>query len=232
MKSGRALPAGSVNMPERILLLGASGLIGRELLRELCKRDAFLLVPARSVHELQSFVDTLHAQASVSVISYEKLWATKSEVDTCFCTLGTTQKVAGKAGLKSVDLDLVVRGCQWAVDNGAQLLSVVSAIGANPRSPFYYNRIKGSMELNLQTLNCSSLHLWRPSILRGSRPEAQPTRPLEQLSGVLLSSPLWRNYQALPARSVARAMLKAARLERHRESVFTAGDIRRLAHDD
>ncbi len=229
MKSGLALPAGLAEMRPSVLLLGASGLIGRELLRELCKKDIVILMAARSATDLQSFVDTLQPKASVSVISFEQLWTSKLAVDMCFCALGTTQKVSGKAGLKSVDLDLVVRSCQWAANNGAQLLSVVSALGASVRSAFYYSRIKGQMELGLRKIGSNGLHIWRPSVLKGIRPHNQPARRAEQVSGWVLNSPCWGDYQALPACSVARAMLRAAEESPTTgEQVFTARDIRRL----
>lgn len=89
---------------------------------------------------------------------------------------------------------------------GAQHMLVVSAMGANAHSPFFYNRVKGEMEEALIAQNWPRLTIARPSMLFGDR----TTRRVNET----LFAPLFRllpgNWKSIDARDVARAMLAEA----------------------
>ncbi len=89
---------------------------------------------------------------------------------------------------------------------GAQHMVVVSAMGANAHSPFFYNRVKGEMEEALIAQNWPRLTIARPSMLLGDR----TTRRVNET----LFAPLFRllpgNWKSIDARDVARAMLAEA----------------------
>lgn len=93
-------------------------------------------------------------------------------VDAVICCLGTTIKaVKGDAqAFIHVDHDLVVALGEWASGKGVRFC-VVSALGADERSLFFYNRVKGRMEQALRKLDFAALHIFRPSILDGPRTE-------------------------------------------------------------
>ena len=200
-------------MPEmntrRLLLTGGTGLIGRALLDNLLLMDwaGHILLSVRQPQQWCSAYPQLAADERLQVLTYDELFASQQAVDLMFCALGTTQAKAGKAGLRQVDYQLVVDCAAWAKQQGAELVSVVSALGANSRSPFFYNRVKGDMEQALEQLGFPSLHLWQPSVLIGERAEY---RLAEHLSGWILRLPLLGNVQALPGERIARAMVAAA----------------------
>lgn len=164
--------------------------------------------------------------SAVTITSFASLAKQPLMIDACFCTLGTTRKVAGAEGLKAVDYEFVVKWCSWAVEHGAQLISVVSSIGADAESPFLYTRLKGQMEDALSDMNVDRLHIWRPSVLRGKRPASQPVRIPEALSGWLLAGRYAGQYQSLPATKVAAAMVEASRDADSGKRVFGVADIR------
>jgi uncharacterized protein YbjT (DUF2867 family) len=60
---------------------------------------------------------------------------------------------------------------------GAQHMLVVSAMGANAHSPFFYNRVKGEMEEALIAQQWPRLTIARPSMLVGEREKSGPARP-------------------------------------------------------
>jgi uncharacterized protein YbjT (DUF2867 family) len=60
---------------------------------------------------------------------------------------------------------------------GAQHMLVVSAMGANAHSPFFYNRVKGEMEEALIAQQWPRLTIARPSMLIGEREKQRPARP-------------------------------------------------------
>ena len=194
-------------MNKSVLLVGGSGLIGSFLLKDLLKQDMQVLMPLRNVAAWQQQHPTLAANSNLTLVSYDQLWALHTPLDAYFCALGTTRAKAGKEGLKKVDHDLVIDCAKFALENGAKLASVVSALGASSKSLFFYNRIKGQMEESLQALSFERTHIWRPSLLIGERPEK---RFLEELAGKFLHLSFWGNSQALPGQTVAKAMLQAA----------------------
>lgn len=194
-------------MNKSVLLVGGSGLIGSFLLKDLLKQDMQVLMPLRNVAAWQQQHPTLAANSNLTLVSYDQLWALQTPLDAYFCALGTTRAKAGKEGLKKVDHDLVIDCAKFALENGAKLASVVSALGASSKSLFFYNKIKGQMQKSLQALNFERTHIWQPSVLIGERPES---RYLEELAGKFMRLSFLGNSQALPGQTVAKAMLQAA----------------------
>ncbi len=187
------------------VIVGVTGLIGSHLLGCLLQSNSYRKVVAIA-----------RSSASGSVKEYiesgKLIWQSFSDpmpnqVDHFFCALGTTQKVAGKAGLAAVDRDLVVKTASAAISKGASLCSIVSATGANARSIFFYNRIKGEMETVVSQSGARCVQFWQPSVLLGERSEE---RFAEKIAGCILRSPLPKNIQARDGAAVASAMAVAA----------------------
>ncbi|SIS70063.1 NAD dependent epimerase/dehydratase family protein [Thalassolituus maritimus] len=187
------------------VIVGVTGLIGSHLLDRILQSNRYRRVVAiarsSAPDSVRKYID-----------SGQLIWQSFSEsmpdhVDHFFCALGTTQKVAGKAGLAAVDRDLVVETASVAIANGASLCSVVSATGADARSIFFYNRIKGEMEAEVSELGSRCVQFWQPSVLLGERSE---DRFAEKIAGCILRSPLPKNIQARDGAAVASAMVVAA----------------------
>ncbi len=191
-----------------VLVAGATGLVGREILLNLLADKAVAAVhcvgrrpPAEK-----------HAKLTAHVVDFGALPALPM-VDECFIALGTTIKVAGsQAAFQAIDLDAVVAMAHAARACGATKLGVVSAMGANTGSAVFYNRIKGEMELALTRMGFKCLVIARPSLIDGDRAALrQPGRASEGVGLWLARSlrPLLpANYRAIPARDVAHALVR------------------------
>ncbi|UOQ74237.1 oxidoreductase [Hymenobacter cellulosilyticus] len=134
--------------------------------------------------------------------------------DDVFCCLGTTMRQAGsKEAFYKVDYLYVVKLAALTAANFAAQFMVISAMGADAGSRFYYNKVKGEMEQAVRQAPFRAIHIFRPSLLLGERTEK---RAGEQVGAVLLRvlNPLLlgplRRYRAVPGAAVARAMLRAA----------------------
>ncbi|QXC40015.1 NAD(P)H-binding protein [Aeromonas jandaei] len=191
----------------RILIAGASGLIGRELIKQLPAEHELTLLcrkPGKEAHHwLPVDFDDL---ASVSL---------PRPVDIAFCALGTTRKEAGSAeAFRRVDLDYVITFAELARRHGCQRLVVVSSMGASARSPALYPRTKGEMEQALLAQSWPRLAIVRPAMLLGDR---QPPRRSEQIFQTIY--PLFRpllvgklaRWRAIEASQVAHAMITLSR---------------------
>ena len=194
------------------LLLGATGLVGSRCLDLLLADERYrrVRVVARRRPGLR------HARLDFHQLDFEELEARPAlfRVDDVYCCLGTTIAKAGsEAAFRRVDLDYPVRAAELALEAGADQFLVVSALGADPGSRLFYNRVKGEMEVAVKRLPFRAVWILRPSLLLGERAER---RPGERIATLLLRplAPLMRGrlrrYRPIEARDVAAAMLALA----------------------
>lgn len=176
------------------LVLGGSGLVGSELVRQLRADPSFTSVTTLGRAELVAPLPP------------------STRCDVVFCCLGTTIKVAGsQEAFREVDHHLPIRIARAALANGAQHFIVVSAMGADASSRIFYNRVKGDMEAELRSLGYPHVTIIHPSLLLGERKE---TRWGERIGSILMRafSPLIpKKWQAVHVAHVARAMVEAAK---------------------
>ena len=194
-----------------VLVAGATGLVGRDIVSALLAARTVETVHCVGRRPLSLKHPKLHGQ----VVDFAALPALP-KVDECYIALGTTIKLAGsQAAFRAVDLDAVVVVARAAQAAGAKKVGVVSAMGADPRSRVFYNRIKGEMELALTQLGFESLVIARPSLLDGDRAAlGQPERGGEGLGLMLarrLRPLLPANYRAIRAKDVAHALIRAVK---------------------
>ena len=199
----------ATNHARAVLVAGATGLVGQEIVAALL--DPSKLGVVYCVGDRPLVIK--HPKLSSHVVDFTAL-PTLPNVDECYIALGTTIKVAGsQAAFRAIDRDAVVAVSKAAQLAGATKVGVVSAMGANPRSRVFYNRIKGEMELALVGMGLTSLVIARPSLLDGNRKAlGQPERGGEGLGLFLIRRlqpfiPL--NYRAILAKDVAQALIRA-----------------------
>ncbi len=210
----------------RVLITGATGLVGGHLLHMLAQdpRVEAITAPTRRPLEPVTGVFNPHdPQLS------DALAQVTTPVDTVFCCLGTTRREAGsKEAFIHADFTLVVDTALTGLRLGAKHMLVVSSMGANAHSPFFYNRVKGEMENALVEQEWVHLTIARPSMLLGDRDKPRFNESLFAPVFKLLPG----NWKSIDARDVARAMFKTAftpspaRLE-----ILTSSQLRRLADD-
>ncbi len=206
-----------------VLLVGATGLVGQELLKLLLDDDniGHIYAPTRTPLPAHSKIVN-PVGADLRILLDELV----EPVDTVFCCLGSTLREAGsKNQFHYVDYILPLYTGLAGLRLHAQQYVVVSALGANERSPFFYNRIKGEMEQALQAQQWKSLTIARPSMLLGKR---ATSRIFETLAAPLFFL-LPGKWRAIKAKSVARAMLKCASTPQATQSrIVESNELRRL----
>jgi len=213
-------------MPERrrALLVGATGLVGSILLERLLDETLYNSVTVWARRPLALRGPGL----KVETFDFEGLASHKVEADHVFCCLGTTMKQArSQQAFRRVDHDYPVALAQAAAKGGARRLLVVSALGANPASRVFYNRVKGEMEADVAAAGVPRTIFFRPSLLIGPRDEVRLGERIGQIAGRVLG-PLLGKYRPIEAELVAAAMVNAA-LKRLRSGVIESEQIRKLA---
>jgi len=197
-------------LPRSVLIAGASGLVGREILQGLLADDSVAAVHSLGRRDLP----LQHPKLTQHRVDFSKALPALPRVGEAFVALGTTIKVAGsQQAFRAVDFDAVLAVAKAAKAAGATRLGVVSAMGADPRSKIFYNRVKGEMEAALSALGFDTLVIARPSFLVGDREAlGQAARAGEKLAlnvSKWLAPLIPDNLKAIDAAAVARSMLKA-----------------------
>lgn len=196
-------------------VLGGTGLVGSELLELLLGDPRYERVVAIGRRKLKR----RHPKLSSEKIDFERMqdFAHLFRADDVFCSLGTTLAAAGSAdGFRRVDHDYVVEAARLAAEQQAEQFLLVSALGADPSSRVFYNRVKGEAETAVKHCPFRALWILRPSLLRGDRAEVRMGEKLADLASRPLSfmfvGPL-RRYRPVEARDVATALVKLAAAE-------------------
>jgi uncharacterized protein YbjT (DUF2867 family) len=188
------------------LLVGATGLIGSSLLQRLLDVSAYRTVTVWARRPL-----ALHGRGlRTEIFDFEDMGSRKVEAQDVFCCIGTTMKHARtREVFRRVDHDYPVALAKVAARSGAKRLLVVSALGADPRSRVFYNRVKGEMEAAARAAGVPTTIFFRPTLLRGQRDEFRLGERIGLAVGDLLG-PILGKYRPVDADVVATAMIKAA----------------------
>jgi uncharacterized protein YbjT (DUF2867 family) len=213
------------------LVLGATGLVGDNLVTRLLESDKYAEVRLISRRE----IGHKHKKINAITMPLEEMQqaVTHFAHSDVFCCLGTTQKDAGsKEAFRHVDFDLVVLAAVLAKANAARTFVMLSALGANANSSVFYSRVKGEAELEVMAKGPASVHILRPSLLVGRREKTRKREllavPFMELLGLLPGS-RGKNLKPISASLVAKAMLKISAKSSPGRFVYESGDIRAVA---
>ncbi|WP_299693497.1 NAD(P)H-binding protein [uncultured Vibrio sp.] len=195
-----------------IVVAGATGLIGQQVMRILIQEPAIEHIYALSRRALDTQFNSskLHTliHSDLQVTSWDESMATPNLGVIC---LGTTKKKAGsKEALRKVDVELVSQVAQSMKLLGVQRVAVVSSYGASPDSYSHYLKCKGQMEQNLKRIGFKHLFIARPGPLVGEREQPRADEKWLQKIFPLLSPFLfgqWQNLRPIQSEDVAQAML-------------------------
>lgn len=193
----------------RVMLLGATGLVGGQVLSRLLDdpRCSAVVAPTRRP------LVRIHGQLENPVLAFNALpdspeWA---GVDAVICALGSTMAQAGsREAFRRIDHDYPLAFARLAWAQGARTFVLNSAAGADPQSSIFYSRVKGELERDLATLGFDSLTLVRPGLIGGERTEVRRGERLALKVLGVLGPVLPRAWRINPATEIAKALVEAA----------------------
>ena len=190
-----ACTAGVVRM-KRAIIFGSSGFVGSHLLRELLNSPDY----GEVIAVVRNDRGMSHPKLKTLLGDYNSVRALGTAVsgDEIFICLGTTRKASpNKGDYYRVDHDYPLLAAQLAKANGASSVFLVSAVGANPNSRFFYVKTKGETERDIARLSFKHAHFFRPSMITGQRekrrngnsddPALEPDQPVPAWE----SRPVW-----------------------------------------
>jgi uncharacterized protein YbjT (DUF2867 family) len=194
-------------MTRTVVVLGATGLVGSEVLRLLPGEPEIGAV--RVIARRGPKVGNAGRWTEWHVTDLEQLDRQPSwfRADAVICALGTTMRTAGsRARFRAVDFGIPFLAARLAREQGTPHFLLVSSLGADARSRVFYSRVKGELEDAVRALGFPSLTIARPSLLLGERAEFRLGEEIAKRLAFLAMGP-WR---PIPARTVAAALVRAA----------------------
>ncbi len=197
----------TTNPLKTALLVGSSGLIGDLLTRRLVESPAYERVKVL----VRRSLNWQHPRLQEVLFDFDHPNGLLVQANDIFCCLGTTRKQAGsKAGFRQVDYGYPMEIARLGLGNGASQFALVSSMGADANSSFFYNQVKGELERDLARLAYPTLLLFRPSLLTGNCPKARLGERISESVMQLFSPLIPDRFKPVAAAKVAEAMLQTA----------------------
>lgn len=193
--------------PIRLLLVGASGAVGHEVLIAALADARIGKVIAPTRRPL-----TPHSKLQNPVVNFEHLPESANwwRADIVICTLGSTIKAAGsQAAFAIIDRDLPIQIGRLARQQGANCYTLNSALGARMGRNFYL-RTKAEAEAGILALDYPSTIIVRPSLIEATREKKRNGEVLGVAVGRYLKPLIPRRYRPVKAEHIAHTMLEAS----------------------
>lgn len=210
-------------------VIGATGLVGRELVGQLLENPGIEKV---RIFVRRDFGST-HPKLEQRMTDFDQpgSWKTQLNGDVLFSTLGTTLKQAGsKEKQWLIDFTYQLDFAREASGNGIPVFILVSSAGANAGSRIFYSRMKGELDNEVLKLPFRKTVILRPSILAGRREKPRFVEEWSVRVMTVVSRLIFRKYRPVPAATVAKSMINAALApELPSKHVVQPGEIFKLA---
>lgn len=149
---------------KKALVIGATGAVGRDLVDILLKDERYSSVATFTRRDM----GIRHEKLTSYVVDFAHpaQWKEFMQGDVLFSALGTSRKQAGsKEGQYRVDYGYQLTAARIAKEQGVRQLVLVSSVGADYSSKFFYLRLKGEIERVAEALGFDGLTIIQPPSL-------------------------------------------------------------------
>ena len=188
-----------------LLVIGATGLVGRAIVRRAAERGAVDEVVAMVRRDPGARPST---RVSYRVVDFDRLDGLDDAfaVDAVLCALGTTaRQTPDPADYRRIEVEIPLEVARRAQAAGATRFGLVSSVGADPTSRATYLRQKGELEQALEAMGWERLVIARPSVIAGRRSEFRRSERIGLLVGQV--APL--RYRPIAAERIATELVSA-----------------------
>lgn len=196
-------------MNKTALIIGATGLVGSNLLKQLLLDNDFSSVKIF----VRRATGITHPKLKEFIIDFDKLELSKGDItgDVLFSCMGTTLKQAGsKEAQYKVDFTYQYEFAKLAAENGVADYLLISAASSSSKSKIFYSRIKGELEDAIKQLTFSRISILQPSVLAGERSEKRIGEKwgagIINMLGMVV--PFLKKYRSIPGATVAHALIE------------------------
>ncbi|MBF8963911.1 NAD(P)H-binding protein [Pontibacter sp. FD36] len=211
------------------LVIGATGLVGKQLVQQLLSDERFNNVIVFGRRSL----GIANTKLQEHLIDFDKPedWQHLVKGDVFFSTLGTTLKQAGGQNEQyKVDYHYQYKFAEAAAQNGVPAYVLVSSSGADPGSLIFYSRMKGALEEAVKKLDFKSINIIQPGLLHGDRQESRTGEEIGyKVMHFLDKLGIAGKYKPYEDKVVAQAMVNAGIAAQPGVHTYTLGEVFKLA---
>lgn len=212
----------------RAIIIGGTGATGKELVAQLLDDSRF--------DEIVALVRRPYfgerAKLQEVVIDFEKLSDHRALIqgDVAFSCLGTTLKDAGSKDAQwRVDHDYQLEFASIAKNNEVEGFVLMSAFGANAKSAFFYNKMKGKLEENISKLNFKQFVILHPGGIERPGSVRKGEKFAVKLIKMLNAIGIFKGYEPMPTKRLAKAMIASFFKFKTGYKIVTLKEIKRLS---
>lgn len=212
---------------KKAILFGASGFIGSYLLGDLLNNPEYDQVTV----VVRKPLNMTHAKLKTLIGDFRTLPNLKADLvaDEVFIALGTTKKNTPQPEeYYHVDHDYPILAAKIAKENGAKSVFIVTAIGANAGSNFFYVKTKGETERDIKALDFQHTHIFQPSMIVGTRKEERAMEKTLIKTWTIINPLLvgdLNRYKGIDGKDVAKAMVNAAKKQTDKVKIYQWRDM-------
>lgn len=210
------------------IVIGATGLVGKQLVQQLLNDNRFEKVRIFVRRE----TGLKHPKLEQQIVDFgdEKTWGKLLTGDVLFSALGTTLKQAGSKE-KQVEIDFTfnLNFAKKAKENGIENYVLVSSVGANSKSSIFYSRMKGELDKAVAKIGFKKLAIIRPASLTGDRKENRIAEKISIPILNFLTKFMLKQYRPISDKTVAQAMINSALQNMGDKIIWEADEVFKLA---
>lgn len=213
---------------KKVALIGASGLVGSFLLKDLLASEEIekVHVLARSSLKLEN----PKVEEHLGDLLDADFWNLNLAADILYICIGTTQKkTPNQETYRAIDYGVPVQATNWAKKNGIKKVLVISSLGADVGASNFYLRTKGKMEEDVLAVGLDTVIL-RPSMILGPRQEQRPMESFAKGLFKLLKPIIPKRYRGVEAADIARALYRLSLADKTPD-LISSEDIPLIARD-
>ena len=218
-------------MKRNALVIGATGLIGKNVVNQLIQNEGYekITILVRKSSGLT------HEKLEEIIVNFNQLeeYEQYFQVNDVFSCLGTTIKIAKtKENFRKVDYDYSLKVAELASKANVQNFLLISSMGANSHSNIFYSKVKGEVERDVRTFHFSGLFIFRPSLLLGERKKVRiGEKVAEKISTIMpfIFTGPFKKYRPIKGETVAKAMINSALSGRKGEQIIESNSIESIS---
>lgn len=210
----------------KALILGASGAVGKDLLKELLKDERFDQIDLFVRRDLA--IDNPKITTHIVDFDHPDDWRLLVQGDVVFSCMGTSLKQAGsKEAQYKVDYTYQYQFAKTAAEQGVKAYILVSSAMANPHSHFFYTRMKGELEEAINQLPFQQISILRPPSLIRKQTKKQSEKVTISILKFFNRFGLLLSQRPMKTEIVACCMTRLAKTEQ--SGIFETNDIFNIA---
>lgn len=202
-------------MSKRAIIIGATGLTGNLLLKQLLEDNRYQTIRLFSRRSCnikhpkieEHLVDLFELEKHINLFSANEV----------YCCVGTTKaKTPDEETYLKIDYGIPITLANLCVQKKIETFVVISALGADKKSKIFYNRTKGRMEEGVLRVGIKNTYILQPSLIGGTRDEKRlgekAAKLLMRIVNPFLVGSL-KKYRSIHPKAIVKAMVWLANNE-------------------